>query len=76
MNQTPKRLTIKNICEIMNFSRSTYNKKVKTDPTFPKKLKSSNNRQGSVYHDAEEFFAWEKQNNITMKTIAQLPLAA
>lgn len=48
----------KDLAKKLAMSADTLNKLVKTDPTFPKKIKLGNTRQAPVYYLLAEVEAW------------------
>ena len=45
-------------CELLGVSRSTLNRKVSTDKTFPRPIKEGSTRQAPVYFVQSEIEAW------------------
>jgi predicted DNA-binding transcriptional regulator AlpA len=54
----PLRIRAKEVCRLLNISRTSLNRKMKTDPHFPRGVKVGSLKQSPLYFDRETFLNW------------------
>ncbi|MCX3006059.1 MULTISPECIES: helix-turn-helix transcriptional regulator [Acinetobacter] len=63
------RLTMNEVCEMLNVSRDKLSKMEREDPTFPRSWKDGSSRQAARFYDYREVLEWyekdkEKKRNL------------
>lgn len=63
----PIRVQFKTACELLDVSRESLRHIVRTDPTFPRPIKTGESQQAPVYFDYAQLVEW---HNKQMQSLA------
>lgn len=69
MTIKPIRVQFKTTCQILDISREALRHKARTDPTFPKAIKTGDSKQSAVFFDYAELVEWHNKQKQSLAVL-------
>jgi len=69
MTTSPIRIQFKTACELLDISRESLRHIIRTDPLFPRPIKTGKSKQSPVYFDYAELIEWHNNKKQSLQIL-------